>query len=72
MATQARTLDQSNIVMRFCQLAVNTEVERSGLAVPAGLTQFTCQCFLRHLDLGRSLNAAQVNCKQEAIRRYRL
>lgn len=68
----AGTFDKTNIVMRFCQLAVSNEALRSAQPVPEGLSEFTCQCFLRNLDLGSSLNAAKANCRQAAIRRYGL
>jgi hypothetical protein len=65
-------MENSNLAMRFCQIAVNAEVARSLQSVPDGLTQFTCQCVLRQLDLSRTLKLAQSTCRQEAIRRYGL
>jgi hypothetical protein len=71
-AAEAEPIENSSLAMRFCQIAVNAEVARSLQSVPDGLTQFTCQCVLRQLDLSRTLKLAQSTCRQEAIRRYGL
>jgi hypothetical protein len=71
-AAGAEPIENSNLAMQFCQIAVNAEVARSLRSVPEGLTQFTCQCVLRQLDLSRTLKLAQSTCRQEAIRRYGL
>ena len=72
LAALAEPLENSDLAMRFCRIAVDGEVARSLQAVPAGLTQFTCQCVLRKLDESRTLSHAQSSCRQEAIRHYGL
>jgi hypothetical protein len=69
---RAQSIDARNLAMHFCQLAVNNEVKRSGQSVPEGLTQSTCQCFLRQFDFNSNLKAAESVCRQETLRKYGL
>ncbi|MCP9886290.1 hypothetical protein KBY97_14335 [Synechococcus sp. ATX 2A4] len=69
---QAQTIDARNLAMHFCQLAVTNEVRRSGQSVPEGLTQSTCQCFLKQFDFNSNLKAAESICRQETLRKYGL
>lgn len=72
VAVRAQSLNARNLAMHFCQLAVSDELRRSGQNVPEGLTQSTCQCFLRQFDFNSNLKAAERTCRQETLRRYGL
>ncbi len=72
VTVRAQSLNARNLAMHFCQLAVSDEVRRSGQKVPEGLTQSTCQCFLRQFDFTSNLKAAEHTCRQETLRRYGL
>ncbi len=67
---RASTLDQ--IVRGYCLNAVNSEVKASGTSAPSGMAEFTCDCVVKEIRKGQTVNLATSTCKSLAIRKFSL
>ena len=64
--------EESNIIHSFCMAAFDAAMANAGLAAPAGMGTFTCDCFLEQVSQDADLNEAREACKTEASQRVPL
>ena len=60
------------LITKFCMASFNAAMTSAGKTPPAGMGQFTCQCFLDQVKDGDSIESAQNSCKARAASRYKL
>ncbi|MEO1002443.1 MAG: hypothetical protein AAFX65_04950 [Cyanobacteria bacterium J06638_7] len=70
LPARASTLDQ--LVRGYCINAVNSEVRASGTPPPAGMAEYTCDCVVREIGRGQTVNQATSTCRSLAIRKFDL
>ena len=58
------------LIRRLCLAAFDSAMSHAGKTPPAGMGNFTCQCFMNRLDSGASIEMAQKVCRSEASQRY--
>ena len=50
----------------MCLLGFNAAMANAGKTPPAGMGQFTCQCFLDQVNAGEFISSAQSKCQAKA------
>ena len=70
--TMATAQEKNGLLKKICYLKFNTEMKVNGEPPKRELANFTCNCFIRKLKLGESINSAQSECKQEVSTKFNL
>lgn len=70
LPAKANMVDQ--IIRSNCVNAVNAEVKASGKPAPAGMTDYTCDCVVKEIKTGSSINQASTTCKTRAVAKFGL
>ena len=65
----ARAFDAGR-VNAFCLAGFNTAMAAAGKTAPAGMAEFTCNCFSERLQQGQSIDQARVACRSAAAQRF--
>ena len=61
-----------NIIRSQCLKAVNKDVKASGKPAPEGMPEYTCECVVQQIKQKKSIEQAQVICKNSATSKYNL
>ena len=62
----------NNTITKFCLAAFRAAMAQAGKVPPDGMGADTCNCFLREVEQGEAIDAAQETCKVEAAQKYKL
>jgi len=77
----ARSTEADNKITELCLAGFNAAMAQAGKIPPAGMGRFTCDCFLREVNKGDSIQwpsllgnieSAQETCKQRAAERFKI
>lgn len=68
----ARASIMDAMITRYCLAAVNSEVQVSGNAAPAGMPEYTCDCVVQEMKMRRSQQQAKATCKSRTVEKYNL
>lgn len=68
-AAPARAFDASR-VNSLCLAGFNAAMAAAGKTAPAGMADFTCQCFSERLEQGQSIDQARVQCRDAAAAQF--
>ena len=61
-----------DLITKFCLASFNAAMTNAGKSPPAGMGAFTCECFLKEVKQGGSIEASQTTCKEQAASLYKL
>ncbi len=70
--TRSEELNQWNILNEICLASFNSAMKAAGEKPPKGMGNFTCNCFLKEIGNGLSIDKAKEKCKQLASKNYSL
>ena len=62
----------NNTITKFCIAAFRAAMAQAGQVPPDGMGADTCNCVLREVEQGAAIDSAQVICKAEAAKKYKL
>ena len=62
----------NQLIRSMCMAAFDSAMHQAGKTPPAGMGDFTCDCFLRQVEQGAGLDVAQGTCKEQAAKKYPL
>lgn len=65
----ARAFDASR-VSALCLASFNTAMTAAGKTAPAGMAEFTCNCFSTRLQQGQSIDQARTACRDAAAQKF--
>ena len=74
-------VEAENKITQLCLAGFNTAMSQAGKVPPEGMGDFTCDCFLREMNKGNSIQwqsllgtieSAQETCKQKAAERFKI
>ena len=57
-------------VNSFCLAGFNTAMTAAGKTAPAGMAEYTCNCFSTRLQQGQSIDQARTACREAAAQRF--
>tara|TARA_Y100001968_G_C19070262_1_gene578014 strand:+ start:108 stop:410 length:303 start_codon:yes stop_codon:yes gene_type:complete len=63
---------QNKLMTSICLLNFNSEMNIAGKTPPQGMGVFTCNCFLKKVSIGSSIESAQAECKKEAAKKFKI
>ena len=66
----AQSSEHENAITTICLLGFNAAMANAGKTPPAGMDQFTCQCFLDQVNAGEVISSAQSECQAKAGAHY--
>ncbi len=66
----AQSTEHENAITTICLLGFNAAMANAGKTPPAGMGQFTCQCFLDQVNAGEVISSAQSKCQAKAGAHY--
>ena len=70
VALPASAQDDEGLIRRFCLAAFDAATKQAGATPPAGMGESTCDCFIKQVNQGAGLDAAQQTCTAEAIKAF--
>jgi hypothetical protein len=56
--------------MGLCIAGFDAAMSAARKTAPAGMAQFTCQCFVDKVEKGESIDQARLACRQQAASRF--
>lgn len=65
----ARAFDAGS-VNGLCLAGFNTAMTAAGKTAPAGMAEFTCNCFSTRLQQGQSIDQARTACRNAAAQKF--
>jgi|TARA_B100000073_G_scaffold203681_1_gene168906 hypothetical protein len=77
----AGSVEAEDKITQLCLAGFQTAMAQAGKVPPAGMGQFTCDCFFKEVNKGESIQwgsllstieSAQETCKQRAAERFKL
>ena len=77
----AESLEPEDKITQLCLAGFKTAMAQVGKVPPAGMGRYTCDCFLKEVNKGESIQwgsllstieSAQETCKQRAAVRFKL
>ncbi len=77
----AESLEAEDKITQLCLAGFKTAMAQAGKVPPAGMGRYTCECFLKEVNKGESIQwgsllstieSAQETCKQRAAARFKL
>ena len=77
----AKSMEADNKITQLCLAGFKTAMAQSGKIPPEGMADFTCACFLKEVNNGRSIQwqsllstieSAQEICKKKAAERFNI
>lgn len=57
-------------VNAFCLAGFNTAMAAAGKTAPAGMAEYTCNCFSTRLQQGQSIDQARTACREAAAQKF--
>ena len=66
----AQSSEHDDAITTMCLVGFNAAMANAGKTPPAGMGQFTCQCFLDQLNAGEVISSAQSKCQAKASAHY--
>ena len=70
VALPASAQDDEALIKRFCLAAFDAATKQAGATPPAGMGESTCDCFIKQVNQGAGLDAAQQTCTAEAFKAF--
>ena len=64
--------NHNKLMTSICLLNFNSEMNLAGKTPPQGMAVFTCNCFLKKVSIGTSIDSAQAECKKEAAKKFKI
>ena len=77
----ASSSEVKNKISQLCLAGFNTAMSQAGKVPPEGMGDFTCDCFLREMNKGNSIQwqsllstieSAQETCTKQAAERFKI
>ena len=77
----AHSVEAENKITQLCLAGFKTAMSQAGKVPPKGMGDFTCDCFLREMNKGNSIQwqsllstieSAQETCKHQAAERFKI
>ena len=77
----ANSMEADSKITQLCLAGFKTAMAQSGKIPPEGMADFTCACFLKEVNNGRSIQwqsllstieSAQEICKKKAAERFKI
>ena len=81
LSDPASSTEAENKITQLCLAGFKSAMSQAGKIPPAGMGDFTCDCFLREMNKGNSIQwqsllgtieSAQETCKQKAAERFKI
>ena len=81
LSDPASSTEAENKITQLCLAGFKSAMSQAGKIPPAGMGDFTCDCFLREMNKGNSIQwqsllgtieSAQKTCKQKAAERFKI
>ena len=81
LSDPANSTEAENKITQLCLAGFKSAMSQAGKIPPAGMGDFTCDCFLREMNKGNSIQwqsllgtieSAQETCKQKAAERFKI
>ena len=81
LSDPASSTEAENKITQLCLAGFKSAMSQAGKIPPAGMGDFTCDCFLREMNKGNSIQwqsllstieSAQETCKQLAAERFKI
>ena len=81
LSDPANSTEAENKITQLCLAGFKSAMSQAGKIPPAGMGDFTCDCFLREMNKGNSIQwqsllgtieTAQETCKQKAAERFKI
>ena len=81
LSDPASSTDAENKITQLCLAGFKSAMSQAGKIPPAGMGDFTCDCFLREMNKGNSIQwqsllstieSAQETCTQQAAERFKI
>ncbi len=81
LSDPANSTEAENKITQLCLAGFKTAMAQSGKIPPEGMADFTCACFLKEVNNGRSIQwqsllstieSAQEICKKKAAERFKI
>jgi len=81
LSDPASSTEAENKITQLCLAGFKSAMSQAGKIPPAGMGDFTCDCFLREMNKGNSIQwqsllstieSAQETCKQQAAERFKI
>lgn len=81
LSDHASSTEAENKITQLCLAGFKSAMSQAGKIPPAGMGDFTCDCFLREMNKGNSIQwqsllgtieSAQKTCKQKAAERFKI
>ena len=81
LSDPASSTEAENKITQLCLAGFKSAMSQAGKIPPAGMGDFTCDCFLREVNKGNSIQwqsllgtieSAQETCKQKAAERFKI
>lgn len=72
LSPAVQAVGSDNAIHMMCMAAFDSAMHQAGKTPPAGMGDFTCDCFLRQVEQGAGLDVAQGTCKEQAAKKYPL
>lgn len=68
----AGAAEGESTITRLCLAGFHAAMAQAGETPPEGMGDFTCNCFLKQVNDGRSIQTAQETCKQKAAEQFKM
>ena len=68
----AGATEGESAITRLCLAGFHAAMAQAGKTPPEGMGDFTCDCFLKQMKEGRSIQTAQETCKQKAAEQFKI
>lgn len=68
----AGAAEGESTITRLCLAGFHAAMAQAGETPPEGMGDFTCNCFLKQVNDGRSIQTAQETCKQKAAEQFKI
>ena len=81
LSDPASSTEAENKITQLCLAGFKSAMSQAGKIPPAGMGDFTCDCFLREMNKGNSIQwqsllstieSAQETCTQQAAERFKI
>ncbi|GCE65088.1 hypothetical protein OMCYN_01021 [cyanobiont of Ornithocercus magnificus] len=63
---------QNRAIARLCLAGFNAAMNHAGKDPPAGMADYTCQCFMKQVNAELTIVSAQATCSERAAARFQL
>ena len=64
--------NRARAIARLCLAGFNAAMDHAGKDPPAGMADYTCQCFMKQVNAELTIVSAQATCSERAAARFQL